>query len=142
MTLISLPVTRLKRLTGANGTNWPGYVQLDPDAPHRAAVWAQEAWEAMHKLNPINLIRVRLSRRARRRMEIMGHEVEVQAAALIYGESVEKTRYREISAMLTGYGDLFAGRTRGQLRAAMESVSDDASRWVRRRRNKIERWKK
>ena len=135
------PIIIRRALSGANGRNWPGVVLISPDAPLPAAVLAQEAWEAMHKLNPINMIRVRLSRRARRRMEIMGHEVEVQAAALIYGESVEKTRYREISAMLTGYGDLFAGRTRGQLRAAMESVSDDASRWVRRRRNKIERWK-
>lgn len=137
-----LPITRLKRLTGANGTNWPGLVLLDPDAPLRAAVWAQEAYEARYKLNPINLVKVRLSRRARRRMEIMGHEVEVQAAALVYGESVEKSRYREISAMLAGYDGLFRGQTRGQLRAAMEAVSDDASRWVRRNRKQIERWKK
>lgn len=136
-----LPITLTRRLKGKNGTNWPGLVLLDPDAPLRAAVWAQEAWEAMRKLNPIALVKVRLSRRARRRMEIMGHEVEVQAAALVYGESVEKSRYREISAMLAGYDGLFRGQTRGQLRAAMEAVSDDASRWVRRNRNAIERWK-
>lgn len=77
-----LPITILKRLKGANGRNWPGYVQIDPGAPMRAAVWAQEAWESRHKLNPVNLLRSRLSLRHRRRMEIMGHEVEVQARRL------------------------------------------------------------
>ncbi len=141
MTLISLPVTRLKRLTGANGTNWPGYVQLDPDAPHRAAVWAQEAWEAMHKLNPINLIRVRLSRRARRRMEIMGHEVEVQAAALVYARSLAAYRRAEATAMRDGYDGLFSAVPAAAIVEAMAARGTEAARWVRRNRNAIERWK-
>ena len=136
-----LPITRLKRLSGANGRNWPGYVLLDPDAPHRAAVWAQEAWEAMRKLNPLALVKVRLSRRARRRMEIMGHEVEVQAAALVYGLSASTYRVAEAARMRAGYDGLFAGLSAPQLVAAMEAVSDDAGRWVRRNRNAIERWK-
>ena len=136
-----LPITLTRRLKGANGRNWPGLVLLHPDAPRRAAVWAQEAWEAMRKLNPINLVKVRLSRRARRRMEVMGHEVEVQAAALVYGLSASTYRVAEAARMRTGYDGLFAAVSAPQLVAAMEAVSDDASRWVRRNRNAIERWK-
>ena len=77
-----IPITLTRSLRGANGRNWPGLVLLDPDAPLRAAVWAQEAYEARYKLNPINLIRVRLSKRARREMELMGHEIEAHAADL------------------------------------------------------------
>ena len=136
-----IPITLTRSLRGANGRNWPGLVLLDPDAPLRAAVWAQEAYEARYKLNPINLIRVRFSKRARREMEIMGHEVEVQAAALVYGLSASTYRVAEAARMRAGYDGLFAGLSAPQLVAAMEAVSDDASRWVRRNRNAIERWK-
>lgn len=136
-----LPITILKRLSGANGRNWPGYVQLDPDAPLRAAVWAQEAWESMYKMNPMNLLRVRLSRKYRRRMEIMGHEVEVQAAAMVYGISASKYRMDESGSMKNGYNGLFDSMSRTQLIAAMEAVAPDAARWVRRNRGRIERWR-
>lgn len=136
-----LPITRLKRLKGANGRNWPGYVQLDPGAPLRAGVWAQEAWESLHKLNPVNLLRVRLSRRHRRRMEIMGHEVEAQAVKLVYGMDDVAHREREIRAMRAGYDGLFADISAADLRRAMKAVSPDAAKWVRRNRGRIERWK-
>lgn len=136
-----LPITRLKRLRGANARNWPGLVFLDPGAPLRAAVWAQEAYEARHKLNPVNLLRSRLSRRHRRRMEIMGHEVEAQAVKLIYGMDDVAHREREIRAMRAGYDGLFRDVSAADLRRAMKAVSADAARWVRRNRGQIERWK-
>lgn len=137
-----LPFTRLKAIRGANARNWPGFVLLDPDAPYRAAVWAQEAWESRYKLNPVNLIRSRLSRRYRRRMEIMGHEVEVQAAAQVYGRPARSYRTAEAARMRAGYDGLFDGLTAAQLIEAMLSVSADATRWVRRNRKSIERWMK
>ena len=136
-----IPITLTRSLRGANGRNWPGLVLLDPDAPLRAAVWAQEAYEARYKLNPINLIRVRFSKRARREMEIMSHEIEAHAAAVVYARSLAAYREREIRAMRAGYDGLFADIQAADLRLAMKSVSTEAARWVRRNRNAIERWK-
>lgn len=139
--MMRLPIIISRRLKGANGRNWPGFVVLNPDAPLPAAVLAQEAWEAMHKLNPVNLVRVRFSKRARRRMEIMGHEVEVQAAAIVYGKDRHDYRVAEVYRMRGGYDGLFDGLTRSQMRAAMEAQSDEANRWVRRNLELLERWK-
>lgn len=130
-----------RALTGAHGRNWPGLVILDPAAPLPAAILAQEAWEAIYKLNPFALLVTRLSRSARRRMEIMGHEVEVQAAVLIYGKVASAYRGAEARSMRAGYDGLFAGMGEARIVAAMESVSDEANRWVRRNVHKIERWK-
>ena len=134
------PITIRRKLKSANGRNWPGVVILDPDCPLPAAVLAQEAWEAMHKVNPINLMRVTFSKRHKRRMEVMGHECEVQAAALIYRKPVDEYRRAEAGRMLAGYDGLFTG-SRAGLIAAMEARSDDARRWVRKHIKQLERRK-
>ncbi|MDP5307923.1 hypothetical protein [Paracoccus spongiarum] len=134
------PVVLHRRLDGANARNWPGLVLLDPDARLPAAVLAQEAWEAMHKANPVNLLRTRLSATARREMEVMGHECEVQAACLIYDRDPAEYRVAEADRMKRGYDGLFAAVTRAQLRAAMEARSDEARRWVRQHRDRLEEW--
>ncbi|MFV0383862.1 hypothetical protein [Paracoccus sp. (in: a-proteobacteria)] len=133
------PLIFLRPLRGAHGRNWPGIAVIDPDAPHREAVAAQEIWEAGHKMNPVNLIPVLISRKARRRMEIMGHEVEVQAAALILGR--DQTRYRaaEIAAMKRGYGGLFDAMSNRDLRMAMAARSAEARKWVRTNRARLMR---
>lgn len=135
------PIVIRRPVKGANARNWPGLVILDPEARFPAAIVAQEAWEAIYKLNPFTLLVTRLSRSARRRMEIMGHEVEVQAAALIYGKVASAYRGAEARSMHAGYDGLFAGHSVIRIEAAMEAVSDEANRWVRRNIQKIERWK-
>ena len=137
-----IPITLTRSLRGANGRNWPGLVLLDPDAPLRAAVWAQEAYEARYKLNPINLIRVRFSKRARREMEIMSHEIEAHAAAVVYARSLAAYRRAEATAMRDGYDGLFASMPTAAIVEAMAARGTEAARWVRRNREKIERWKK
>ena len=137
-----IPITLTRSLRGANGRNWPGLVLLDPDAPLRAAVWAQEAYEARHKLNPLNLIRVRFSKRARREMEIMSHEIEAHAAAVFYARSLAAYRRAEAAAMRAGYDGLFASMPTAAIVEAMAARGTEAARWVRRNREKIERWKK
>lgn len=136
-----LPITLTRRLKGANGRNWPGLVLLDPDAPLRAAVWAQEAYEARYKLNPINLIRVRFSKRARREMEIMSHEIEAHAAAVVYSRSLAAYRRAEATAMRDGYDGLFSAVPTVAIVEAMTARRTEAARWVRRNLRKIERWK-
>lgn len=140
-----LPIITIKRrLDGRNGLNGPGFVVIDPDAPYPAAVWAQEAWESQHRLtNPVNWIATmwpfrKIDPSPTRRMEIMGHEVEVQAAVLIYGVDANWYRDSEARAMRRGYGGLFSSTPLDDLIEAMKARSDDARQWVRRHRSQIE----
>lgn len=135
------PIVIERPLRGANGRNWPGFVILDPQCYFPAAVLAQEAREAMFKLNPINLIKTRLSKRHRRRLEIMGHAAEIAAEVLIYGRDEEKARNREIVTLQTGYGGLFANAHKDALTRLLIEARDDARRWVQKHRNELERWK-
>lgn len=132
----------IRRRLSSNGRNWPGLVILHPDAPLPAAVLAQEAREAMFKLNPVNLIRTRLSKRARRRMEVMGHATEIAAEVLIYGRDEAAAMVREIDAMQRGYDGLFAGIDDVPMRYALIEAGKDARLWVKRNRKNLERWKR
>lgn len=132
-----IPIIIRRPLTGANGRNWPGVVILNPDAQLPAAVLAQEWWEAVWKLNPLNLI-LRFLPRYRRRMEVMGHEVEVQAAALIYGLDATAYRQAEAARMQRGYAGLFDGWPTMRIEAEMRRNSHRATRWVAKRRRKLE----
>lgn len=125
-----MPLTFTRRLKRGNARNWPGVIVMDPEAPLPAAVWAQECYEAEHKLNPVNLFRAALSNGARRDMEIMGHEIEVQAAVRVYGKDEAAYRADEARA-LTKYGE-FKGWSREKITAAMEGRSEAAARWVKR----------
>lgn len=136
-----LPIVLRRRVKGANAKNWPGLVLIHPDCPLPAAVLAQEAWESRHKMNPVNLVQTLFSTRARRRMEVMGHECEVQAAALIYGKDANAYRYAEAKRMSAGYGSLFKGMSVDSLMAAMAYHGEKAGPWVCRNRKFFERWK-
>ena len=98
------PIVIEKNLNGRNARNWPGVVLIDPDAHEPAAVAAQELYESRHKMNPVNLLRRTFDDDHRRDMEIMGHEVEVQASVLIYGADEASRRAREAASMQRGYG--------------------------------------
>lgn len=132
------PILIYRRLNGANGRNWPGFVILDPKAPLAAAVAAQELWEALWKLNPVNLL-LRFLPRYRRRMETISHEVEVQAAAMLYGLNVDTYRFREASRMTLGYGGLFEDLTPEQLNDEMRKYSQRAKTWVRTNQKRLEK---
>ncbi len=131
------PMTIARRLKGRHASNWPGLILIDPDCPFPAAVWAQKAWEAQAKLNPLTLLRTRLSRTARRAFEIMGHEIEVQAAALIYGADPETYRARESRSMKRGDDGLFADMSLKDIRTAMTARSTEAAKWVGKNHRRI-----
>lgn len=140
-----LPIITIKRgLSGKNAINAPGIIILDPEAPYPAAVWAQEAWESMHRLtNPINWVATmwpfsKIDSSPTRRMEIMGHEVEVQAAALIYGVPAGWYRESEAGKMRRGYGGLFASTPIDTIVEAMRARTSEARNWVRKHRDQIE----
>ncbi|WP_103173794.1 hypothetical protein [Paracoccus sp. SY] len=136
-----IPIILTGDLDGANARNWPGLVILDPDCPKPAAVLAQEWWESLFKLNPVNLIRTRTSDSARRKMEIMGHAIEVAAEVLIYGANENSALHREARAMRAGYDDIFENMSASAVVAAMTAERRDAHAWVKDRIKKLERYK-
>lgn len=131
-----LPITIWKKPKDSNATNWPGVVRIDPDHPLKAAIWAQEAYEARFKLNPIAFIRSRLPK-GKREMELMGHEIEVQAAHLVYGADKQKVRRDESERLHHGYGGLFKRYTPAEIRIEMRLNSAKAKAWVKKHADKI-----
>lgn len=136
-----LPIIITRRLTGRNARNWPGLVILGKGIRHPAAVCAQEVYESRWKMNPVNLLRRAVSKSANREMEIMGHEVEVQAAVRIYGVAEAAYRRKEAASMIRGYDGLFQGFSAGGLEAAMADKADKARRWVSRNIRLIEEYR-
>lgn len=134
-----LPITRERQLKGRNAYNQGGYVVMDPDAKPYAAIWAQECYEAMYKLNPINALKVRFSDSARRKMEITGHEIEVQVAGWLYGEKITEYRKEEAQRMINGYNGLFKGYTVASLVQRMMVRMYSAEKWISKNMEKIKR---
>ncbi|MGR3593052.1 MAG: hypothetical protein ACU0B9_07055 [Limimaricola soesokkakensis] len=132
-----MPLTFTRPLKRGNARNWPGVIVMDPDAPLPAAVWAQECYEAEWKLNPVNMLSVAFSRSARREMEIMGHEIEVQVAVRLYGRRAGIYRTEEARA-LTAYPE-FKGWTQARIEAAMIGKRGEAARWVEQNLETIRR---
>lgn len=128
-----LPLIERKQLDGANGRNWPLYVEIDPKAAYHKAVLAQELWEAIHKTNPINLIRSR-SEKGQRTMEYMGHEIEVQAAVMLYGVAEATYRKAEAERMQAGYSGIFEGQP---VERELAARRDKARKWVRENRERF-----
>jgi hypothetical protein len=126
-----LPIVKWKRPGSANGRNWPGtYVEVDPNHSHKRSVLAQEMYESGYKLNPINLVRTRISRSDQRKMELMGHEVEVQAAVAFYGVNEADHRLNEARAMYAGYEGLFKDMPSDEIVGEMEQRAGKARKWV------------
>lgn len=124
-------LTIFRGLTGRNGRNWPGVVMVDPDARYRAAVWAQEAYEAERKLNPAFTLRLLFSDSARRDLELTGHEVEVVAAARVYGLDRTQKRRAEAASLARNYNE-FEEWDESRIFAEMKMRTTEAEAWVAR----------
>lgn len=129
----ALPLVERTSIKGANGRNWPLYVEIDPKVPYHKAVLAQEIWESIHKALPWNAIKAR-SKKGKREMEYMGHEIEVQAAVLLYGVAEATYRHAEAERMQAGYSGLFEGQPVERELAARRS---EAREWVRDNRERF-----
>lgn len=128
---------------GANGRNWPGFVQVRRDAPYRAAVVAQEAWEAMFKTDPAKLW-VRLFNwddENQRELEYMGHECEIQAKRIIYGLPEGSARRVEAASMRNGYDGLFKPYSVDHIAREMLARRPKAMQWVREYETQIRKHK-
>lgn len=118
-----------------NARNNHKRIQIRRGLKYPMAVLAQEYYEACHKKSLVNRLRVRWSNKYKRRMEIMGHEIECQAAQKFYKRPLGPYRVHEAQGMLLGYGGLFKGRTRKQVYDAMRLKQDDARLWLGKNEN-------
>ena len=131
--------TFIRSLDRGNARNWPGVVVMEPGLEYPAAVWAQEYYEAKLKLNPANTIKFVFSAGFRRDMEILGHEIEVQAAVAIYRVDEEDYRRKE-SEDLAKYDDFKDKNMKPkQIYVLMENVTAEASRFVKNNKREIMR---
>lgn len=103
-------------------------IALRPGLPERAAIWAQERYEAEGKSTPWGLVRYLADADVRRQSEIMGHEIEVQVAVWLYGAD-EGPKRRAEAAALTRYDD-FRGWDAEKIAEAMRKSRPAAMRWV------------
>jgi hypothetical protein len=121
-------VVFVDKLAGANGRNSPLHIRMRR-GPFQAAVFAQELWESNHAL-------LRLIPGRSRGMELFSHEIEAQAAGLIYGSDIEAYRYAEARRM-GGYRQL-AGLTPDEIEEGMRASAARALAWVQKHRKAIE----
>lgn len=128
---------------GTNARNWPGLVKVRRGLQFRAAIVAQEAWESMHKMDPVKLFfRVfKRSKQDQREFEYMGHEVEIQAAILIYGVDAVEYRRNEALRMKEGYNGLFGHLSVNAIVAELRARSGKANRFVNQHLEKLKSYK-
>ena len=135
---VALPHGRYVETLDANGRNWPGFFIVREDAPNREAVWAQEQYEAQTKWRWLPLLwLVDLPGRAfpriawfSRRLELMGHEIEVQHIGLHGGDRASARRHE--AEVLVRHYPAFKGWTADQCLYALEQRSDRARQWLSR----------
>ena len=131
------PKVKWKPLHGKNGENSLFHIAMDPDARYARAVLAQEIAERRWKIARgfgipgLQLILQRIPA-MNRAMELWGHEVEVQAAALIYGADEDGHRGSEAWAMSqnSSYGFYDADWSTDTIISKMSKRSRKARKWV------------
>jgi len=139
------PAVKWKPLQNKNGENGLFHIAVDPNARHARAVLAQEIaerrWRWSHGFGVpgLQLILQRIPA-VNRAMELWGHEVEVQAAVLIYGVNENQKRNSEawVMANSDGYEFKTAGWDTDRVEAQMLKRSAKAAKWVRRNLELIE----
>lgn len=138
-----LPVTIRVGGLHAHAVNAPGMILLRRGLPVPGAVWAQEFSEARTAWRwlPVHVPAILIGRLRpqwagwERRIEIMGHEVEVWAEVMLTGAAPWAVRRREARA-LSGYR-CFEGWSSGAIMHRMEAVSTPATAFVSRHQSRI-----
>lgn len=132
----------------SNASNSPLKITMRRGLQYPAAVWAQEYYESRYNLTRpwmawLLVIGSLIGWRwPQRRLELMGHAVELAAIRVVYG--IEGAAYqaylaREAASMRRGYA-AFKNMSEGQIAAALFERADAATKFVRRHRRKIEKF--
>ena len=137
------PIVKYVKDLGPNGRNWPGLVHVRKGLPYPAAVVAQEAWESMHKMDPIKLFHrvFKRSDQDQREFEFMGHEIECQVMHLLYGVRLDSARQSEALSMKGGYDGLFQNMSIARIKMELEARQEKALKWVNKNMKHIRKHK-
>lgn len=130
MTGFWFPPTSFVEQLSSNGRNNAFRIRIKR-GPYQAAVYAQELFEFGYKWRRLHVFL------NKREMELMSHEIEVQAAVLFYGVDEVQYRRREAGGM-PAYPWL-KGLSPVVIEQEMLDRSVAAREWVQKRRAKIKR---
>ena len=133
------PIVIKSNSISSNGRNWPLVVVTRKDLSFPAAVIAQEIYESNWKTNPKNWLEY-FTDDGKRKMEILGHEVEVVTANLIYGVDIPSCRNREAYSMVRNY-EIFKNCSVVGVETAMLEVNQEAAEWVNNNLKRLRRYK-
>ena len=133
------PIVIKSNSISSNGRNWPLVVVIREDLSFPAAVIAQEIYESNWKTNPKNWLDY-FTDDGKRKMEILGHEVEVVTANLIYGVDIPSCRNREAYSMVRNY-EIFKNCSVVGVETAMLEVNQEAAEWVNNNLKRLRRYK-
>ena len=133
------PIVIKSNSISSNGRNWPLVVVTRKDLSFPAAVIAQEIYESNWKTNPKNWLEY-FTDDGKRKMEILGHEVEVVTANLIYGVDIPSCRNREAYSMVRNY-EIFKNCSVVGVETAMLEVNQEATEWVNNNLKRLRKYK-
>ncbi len=133
------PIVIKSNSISSNGRNWPLVVVTRKDLRFPAAVIAQEIYESNWKTNPKNWLEY-FTDDGKRKMEILGHEVEVVTANLIYGVDIPSYRNREAYSMVRNY-EIFKNCSVVGVETAMLEVNQEAAEWVNNNLKRLRKYK-
>ena len=133
------PIVIKSNSISSNGRNWPLVVVIRKDLSFPAAVIAQEIYESNWKTNPKNWLEY-FTDDGKRKMEILGHEVEVVTANLIYGVDIPSCRNREAYSMVRNY-KIFKNWSVVDVGTAMLEANQEAAEWVNNNLKRLRKYK-
>ena len=133
------PIVIKSNSISSNGRNWPLVVVIRKDLSFPAAAIAQEIYESNWKTNPKNWLDY-FTDDGKRKLEILGHEVEVVTANLIYGVDIPSYRNREAYSMVRNY-EIFKNCSVVGVETAMLEVNQEAAEWVNNNLKHLRKYK-
>ena len=133
------PIVIKSNSISSNGRNWPLVVVTRKDLSFPAAVIAQEIYESNWKTNPKNWLEY-FTDDGKRKTEILGHEVEVVTANLIYGVDIPSYRNREAYSIVRNY-EIFKNCSVVGVETAMLEVNQEAAEWVNNNLKRLRKYK-
>ena len=133
------PIVIKSNSISSNGRNWPLVVVTRKDLSFPAAVIAQEIYESNWKTDPKNWLDY-FTDDGKRKLEILGHEVEVVTANLIYGVDIPSYRNREACSMVRNY-EIFKNCSVVGVETAMLEVNQEAAEWVNNNLKRLRKYK-
>lgn len=114
-----------------DGKNWPFLVFIDRSTIKGASCLARHIFESMWKANPINFIADLFTDSNKQKMEITGHEIEVQVSSILYGLEENPIRSQKSRQLMPpNYDGVFQNMTEEEISFEMRQYRSEAKTWV------------